>query len=268
MGLALPLMLTEPVLAEDFQATTILEIHHAPAGFVPQAALTSDAILEGVARRLELEKNFGMAEGPALWAKLRGVVEAKAIPGTNLVEVVVTGTSKQAAAELAHALAQAYQAENSGQVQKQGQPASETGLATEAPDGCYGPARERLIKPSQYQELIKQIDILKAQLAAIQGLEGEELVRKVMLQGLADSTIQRYYQQFLDVLIEEKNAEASGLGGQHPTRQAIQKKLDILRYYMTSAAQWVRESLELRLQQGERDLVGIRVAPTEGGKQD
>lgn len=253
--------------------------------------MTSSKILEQVVRELNLTREFGLPNDQVAVSYLRDMVDTDAIRGTDLINIKVTDLDRQRAADIANAIFASYRKIREDQINQQNQQAigvlegqlqeqeerlrqarvrmhkamKDYGIidiARFTGGGMRGGGDEvdtgetDLIRQSQKLifELKGDIGTLRAQIAALQGLEGDELIRKASNLGIDDVTIAKYYPQFNDLVLQEKQAEESGLGARHPTRLAIRSQLDTVKKFLTGAVVDVRESLGLKLQQAEAKL--------------
>lgn len=253
-------------------------------------ALTSAKVIQEVSRELNLAEEFGVPDGPAVVDRVKGMTRSNPIRGTDLVEVVVVDTDKQRAADIANAIWNSYKkvredqinqsnqqslAVLDGQLQEQEERLRQSrmkmhkamqdygiidiprfssmggGRGDEVDDGSASLLMKGKVNMF---ELTQRIETLRAQIGGLKDLEGDELIRKAPMLGIQDTTISKYYPQFNDLVLSEKQAEESGLGSNHPQRRAIRSQLDTVKNLLTNAVKDVRESLDLKLQQAEKEL--------------
>ena len=107
-------------------------------------------------------------------------------------------------------------------------------------------------------DLTKDVEKLRAQTAALKSLEGDALVRKAAMLGIEAPTIAKYYPQFNELVLREKQAADSGLGADHPERRGIRSQRETVQNLLTAATRDVRESLDIKLQQAEKKLGAAR----------
>ena len=253
-------------------------------------ALTSAKVIQEVSRELNLAEEFGVPDGPAVVDRVKGMTRSNPIRGTDLVEVVVVDTDKQRAADIANAIWNSYKkvredqinqsnqqslAVLDGQLQEQEERLRQArmkmhkamqdygiidiprfssmggGRGDEVDDGSASLLMKGKVNMF---ELTQRIETLRAQIGGLKDLEGDELIRKAPMLGIQDTTISKYYPQFNDLVLSEKQAEESGLGSNHPQRRAIRSQLDTVKNLLTNAVKDVRESLDLKLQQAEKEL--------------
>ncbi len=253
-------------------------------------ALTSAKVLEEAARELDLATEFGTPNGPNLVGRVRGMIRTEPIRGTDLVSIIVTDTDKQRAADVANGVWHAYRKVREdlinqqnqqalgvldGQLQEQEErlrqarmkmhkamvdydivdiPRFSSSLGGRGDEVDDGSANLIMRGKQNMFELEQSIEVLRAQIAGLQDLNGDELIEKASMLGIQDANIAKYGPQFKDLVLSEKQAEESGLGANHPTRRAIRSQLDTVKNYLTTAVVSVRESLAIKVSQAEKQL--------------
>jgi capsular exopolysaccharide synthesis family protein len=253
-------------------------------------ALTSAKVIEQVARDLDLATQFKMPDGPAVVDKVRRMIRTEPIRGTDLVQIVVTDIDKQRAADIANGVYKAYRLVREDSINQQNQQAlgvldnqlqaqeerlrmarikmhkamvesgaldiarfssAQGGRADEINDG----SGDIIMKNKLYMnELTMEIETLRAQIKGLQDLEGDDLIRRAAMLGIQDSTIQKYWPQFNELLLAEEQAVQSGIGPNHPDRQVIRGQLSTVREFLVRAVEDVRGALGTKLTQAEKQL--------------
>ena len=299
------------IMPEKFQASVLLEIKNVGQTKTPLdggmttgegavagtnliqthfEALTSAKVIEQVSRELNLSEEFGLPDGPMVVGRVRGMIRTSPIRGTDLVEVTVTDTDKQRAADVANGIWNAYKKVREDMINQQNQQAlgvldgqlqeqeerlrqarmkmhkamQDYGIIDiprfSSPGGGRGDEVDdgsaSLIMRGKVNmfDLTQEIETVRAQIGGLKNLEGDELIRKAAMLGIEDSTIGKYYPQFNDLVLSEQQAAESGLGANHPQRRAIRSQLDTVKNLLTNAVKDVRESLDIKLQQAEKKL--------------
>lgn len=253
-------------------------------------ALTSAKVIEQVVRDLDLPTQFKQADGPAVVERVRNMIQTEPIRGTDLVQIIVTDTDKQRAADIANGVYKAYRIVREDSINQQNQQAlgvldnqlqaqeerlrlarikmhkamvesgalditrfasAQGGRADEINDG----SADIIMKNKHYMnELTMQIETLRAQIKGLQDLEGDDLIRRAAMLGIEDATILKYWPQFNELLLAEDQATRSGIGANHPDRQVISGQLAAVRKFLIRAVDDVRGALGTKLAQAEKQL--------------
>ena len=299
------------IMPEKFQATVLLEVKNvgqtktpldggvtpgeyafASSNFIQTQfeTLTSAKVIEQVSRELNLAVEFGAPNDQAVVGRVRGMIGTDAIRGTDLVQIKVTDTDRQRAADIANGVYNAYRKVREDQINQQNQQAlgvlegqfqeqeerlrqarmkmhkamRDYGIIDVARYTSSGRSGDELVEDGSANiimkgkenifELDQEIETLRAQIGGLQGLEGDELIRKAAMLGIEDTTIAKYYPQFNDLILSEKQLAESGLGGNHPQRRAVRSQLDSVKNLLTKAVVDVKESLDIKLKQSEKKL--------------
>jgi polysaccharide biosynthesis transport protein len=264
--------------------------------------MTSAKVLERVVRELALTKEIGLPNDQATIRFVRGMVSTDPIRGTDLIAIKVTDQDRQRAADIANAISNSYLKVREDQINTQNQRAIGAlegqlqeqeerlrqarvkmhramkdyniidiarfsgggmgGRGDEVDTGEAGILQRGMVN---IFDLEQEIETLRAQIVGLQGLEGDELIRRAGMLGIEDATIQRYYPQFNDLLLQERQADEQGLGQRHPDRMAIRSQLDNIKKLLSEAVVDVRETLTLKLTQAEKKL---EVARSQSGDRE
>ena len=299
------------IMPEKFQASVLLEVKNVgltatplDGGMTPGErayagpnfiqtqfeTLTSAKVVEQVVRELHLTTEFRAPNDLAAVSRVRGMISTDAIRGTDLIQIRVTDTDRQRAADVANGLFNAYRKVREDQINQANQQALGVldgqlqeqeerlrqarmkmhkamrdygivdiprftspggGRGDEVDDGSGG----LLVKQKNYiHNLAQEIETLKVQMEALQGLEGDDLIRKAHMLGVDDATISKFYPQFNELVLKEKEVEESGLGSNHPDRRSLRSQLDSVKNILLKAVIDVRESLDIQLRKAEKQL--------------
>ncbi len=260
--------------------------------------MTSAKALEKVVRELNLVDRWGMPDEFSAVRRLQGMVRTRPIRGTDLIEIRVSDSERLRPAEIANEVYRAYRQVREEEINQQNQQV--LGLLDKQlneQEERVRQARVRMQKHMQEQRIVdlgrflrgggrgdevdtgeaaildrsrtsvfqleQEIETLRAQIAALQNLEGDDLIRKAGMLGLDDPTIKRFYPQFNELILQENQAEEQGLGQRHPARLAIRSQLDSIKGILTGAVTDLRGSLDIQLAQAEAKL-NVAREQTEG----
>jgi len=106
----------------------------------------------------------------------------------------------------------------------------------------------------QIFNLEQEIEILRAQINALKGLEDEDLIGKAGVLYLADPKIQKYYSQLNDLLLAENRTQQTGFDEHHPQRIAIRTQLDSIKKLLTRVVEDAQGHLPIKLKLAESRL--------------
>jgi capsular polysaccharide biosynthesis protein len=282
---------TEPT-ADAASASSENASGGSPVCFLQMAPeiITSDKVIGQVARDLDLPNRLQLANVEEVIERVRDMVRTEIIQGTDMVRIVVTDTDKQRALDIANGICKAYRLVREDSINQQNQQtlavldnqlqAQEERLRMaeikmqEAMVGSgvvglsrFGSAQQGradevdtndadiIMKNKVYMnELTLEIETLRAQIKAMQDLEGDDLIRRAAMLGIQDGTFQKYWPAFNDLVLSEEQATRSGIGPNHPDRQVIRAQLATVREFLVRAVEDLRGALGTKLAQAEKQL--------------
>ncbi len=239
-------------------------------------------VLYPVIDKLKLKERFSQDYGASLskdqtYLRLRSLLTLKQVRNTEVLDLSVTYTDPQAAAEMVNAVAESYQTKKREQKQdltssslQQLQTQIEvqnvkvremTGrLAKMRQDdptivdndsdramGAEDPRRQ--IVASKEEELGKSntsLAALNSQLGQVEMLKGDELLRAIPLLEINDPVVLKVFPLYQESLVAEAAMANSGLGPNHPKVKALRAQKNEYARQLTEQIESVRGALVIR----------------------
>ncbi|MBS0659879.1 MAG: polysaccharide biosynthesis tyrosine autokinase [Verrucomicrobia bacterium] len=239
-------------------------------------------VLYPVIDKLKLVQRFSQDYGTSIskeqaYLRLRNLLGLKQVRNTEVLDLSVTYTDPQSAAEMVNAVAESYQAKKreqkqdvtsssltqlQGQVESQKQKVNElqTRLAkmreadptiidndNDRSIGVEDPRRQ--VVASKEEELGKsntQLAALTSQLSEIEKLSGDALLRAIPTLEINEPTILKIFPLYQDLIATEAAMLNSGLGPQHPKIKALRAQKDVYASQLKDQIEAVRNSLSTR----------------------
>jgi len=116
-------------------------------------------------------------------------------------------------------------------------------------------------------EIEKSIAMLESNLETLQGLGGEELVKKAAGLDIADVDLRRRYYEYQELQRSEQAQIDSGLGSRHPNVIMTRNQIEQLREQCVEGAINYQGALDTRLKMAKKSLE-IAAGKTEDSKED
>lgn len=255
--------------------------------------ISSKEVLGRVVDDMGLIESFKAGSRLGAYRTLKGMLETEQRRGTDMIEIEVLHADPVLAADLANAVASAYEArrrelfrermelvdmrlaaEEEGLVEKV-RAAQErfVAVAEELGIGNIDPMRlarfgeaddtgglQELLQRMQGEvfDAEKALRTAESRVAAVAQLEGDALIRMAVPLGIDDPQLAARYEQYKQIQLEEIELRRSGVGEQHPKRAAAREKLEVVRGFLLESAEEMKAGLKegVEIARGEHFRLG------------
>jgi polysaccharide biosynthesis transport protein len=244
-------------------------------------------ILYPVIEDLKLQERWGGRIGAGLsreqaYALLRGKLDVEPVRNTDLLQISVFDQNPQLAAEIANKIVSVYQDKRieeekdilnravgsmKDEVNKQQQAVDDAAadvarirdaekivdLNPENLEDSNSPLNALVQKQeSEVNEIEAKVAMLQSQLAGIQHLKGEDLVRMFATLNIQDATTQKILPLYQEAVAVEASMLNSGLGEMHPKVKALRAQKQVYTRQLEEQVTIVRSALEKNLRTMEK----------------
>ena len=254
-------------------------------------------VLYPVIDKLGLVERFGADYGTKItkeqaYFRLRNLLSLKQVRNTEVLDLSVTYTDANQASIIVNAVAESYQTKKreqkqdltssslfqlNSQLEAQRVKVSEltAKLAKMRRDdptivdnendrtiGIEDPRKQVVAsKEEEFSKSNTQLAALNSQLAQIEKLKGDELLRAIPMLEINDPTILKVFPLYQEAVASEAAMMNSGLGRQHPKMKSLRAQKDVYARQLTEQIDSVRRSLEIKrnIAQSTNENVGRQV---------
>ena len=245
--------------------------------------ISSKEVLGRVVDELGLVDRWDTGTDLAAFRQLSAVVETEVERGTDMVAIEVLLPDAGEAAEVANAVTAAYEtrrrdmfktrraeveatlaAKEAEQEEKLAAAhtefiavAEKLGIANIDPDFLtrFGEADDTgglqgMLERMQAEVFAAQTALHQAEskVRAVEGLEGDQLIRMADTMGLADAALAARYESYKGMQLEQIELKRTGLGPGHPRWIALDEKLEATRGFLLEAADELKAGLAQNLE--------------------
>lgn len=249
--------------------------------------------LEKVVDNLNLQSRWNVDKDAAV-AKLKGLVDAENIKGTDLMSIRVRSTNKEDARDIADAVTKEYKSYRESlerkneeaqlaklrkAVQAQEDKVEERrkvlstivrtkGIVYKGTDSFYNEggvnedkgAKSALLTERQLEQ---EKTSLENQLNSLLKYDNEQLMAYAQSLDLPDGITRNLYPQYLEAKRQTEAIKKEGLGENHPTVRAAEDTIDRMKKQLDEGAKNLRETLQAQL-----DLTSDRLETVKSMKDD
>lgn len=129
-------------------------------------------------------------------------------------------------------------------------------ILSSSPRMKYSKTREDAYRQTvqNIDDLEQEIETLRAQMDMLPQLLGGEIVRSQLLYNILTPTIREVYPRYVDLTLDEAQAQQSGIGRQHPQLLEIRNQLEITKALLVDEVDDVHDSLAAKLKIAESRL--------------
>ena len=262
--------------------------------------ITSKNTLYQVIDSLKLDERWAITR-PQAFSKLYANVDTKEERGTDLITIEYFDTEAQVSANIANAVAAAYQNRRMSLERERSNNALDT-LQKQLSDQSdkVEEARLRMLDLAERYRIIdlaamqnrasqtgdpvtgtgtilmssmqdtytaeSNIAQIKMQIEKLSGLDGEQLIQSAAMLDINDASLQTLLPSYQRSLLEKRALLDSGLGPRHPKVRAAEGQLSQTKEMLEKAVVGVRTTLKTKLDMAERALALAR--DIEEGKKD
>ncbi len=243
---------------------------------------------------------YGFSSKEQAYFRLRGMIDIREVRNTELIQIVVSSTDRQEAAEIANRIAEEYQRKRiddqqewvnrsltqlQDEVSKQRTKVDQLRLAAQKiridnnvqdlnPDNLdQATLTENQILMSVENQVSSErlrVSSLRARYQAISQLSDDQVMRSITTLEIADPTISQVMPQFQTAASEEARLLQSGLGVNHPTVKSLRAQKEVMRGQLESQIKSLRSSLEANLRIAESSMAELekRLDESQQNQQD
>jgi len=104
---------------------------------------------------------------------------------------------------------------------------------------------------------------MRVQLGSLLKLQGEELIRGVIVLGVQVSTIQKVYPEYQSEIAHLAEAKKSGWGPRHPKVLGLEESIRLKKLHLTEAAETYKNNLKMQIENSNAMLADARVPPED-----
>ncbi len=244
-------------------------------------------ILYPVIEDLKLQERWAGRVGGAIsreqaYSILRGKLDVEPVRNTDLLQISVFDQTPQLAADIANKIVSVYQDKRieeekdilnravdsmKDEVSKQQQAVDDAAtevarirdaekivdLNPENLEDSNSPVNTLVLKQeSEVNEIEAKVAMLQSQLAGIQHLKGEDLVRMFATLNITDATTQKILPLYQETSALEASMLNSGLGEMHPKVKALRAQKQVYTRQLEEQVNIVRSALEKNLKTMEK----------------
>jgi polysaccharide biosynthesis transport protein len=264
-----------------------LPIHDPTLAPTVYEVIQRTGILYPVIEDLKLQERWGGRGAPGLsreqaYAILRGKLEVEPVRNTDLLQISVFDQNPQLAADIANKIVSVYQDKRieeekdilnravgsmKDEVSKQQQSVDDAAaevsrirdaerivdLNPESLEDTNSPLNSLVQKQEgEVNEVEAKVAMLQSQLAEIQHLKGEDLVRMFATLNITDATTQKILPLYQEAAALEASLLNSGLGEMHPKVKALRAQKQVYTRQLEEQVNIVRSALEKNLKTMEK----------------
>lgn len=243
---------------------------------------------------------YGFSSKEQAYFRLRGMIDIREVRNTELIQIVVSSTDRQEAAEIANRIAEEYQRKRiddqqawvnrsltqlQDEVTKQRSKVDQLRLAAQKiridnkiqdlnPDNVDEAmlAENQILMSVENQVSTERLRVssLRAKYQAISQLSDDQVMRSITTLEISDPTISQVMPQFQTAASEEARLLQSGLGVNHPTVRSLRAQKEVMRTQLDSQIKSLRTSLEANLRIAESSLAELekRLNESQQSQQD
>lgn len=243
---------------------------------------------------------YGFTSKEQAYFRLRGMIDIREVRNTELIQIVVSSTDRQEAAEIANRIAEEYQRKRiddqqawvnrsltqlQDEVAKQRTKVDQLRLAAQKiridnkiqdlnPDNVDEAmlAENQILMSVENQVSTERLRVssLRAKYQAISQLSDDQIMRSITTLEIEDPTISQVMPQFQTAASEEARLLQSGLGVNHPTVKSLRAQKEVMRTQLESQIKSLRTSLEANLRIAESSLAELekRLNESQQDQQD
>ena len=243
---------------------------------------------------------YGFTSREQAYFRLRGMIDIREVRNTELIQIVVSSTDRQEAAEIANRIAEEYQRKRiddqqewvnrsltqlQDEVSKQRTKVDQLRLAAQKiridnnvqdlnPDNLdQATLTENQILMSVENQVSTErlrVSSLRAKYQAISQLSDDQVMRSITTLEIEDPTISQVMPQFQTAASEEARLLQSGLGVNHPTVKSLRAQKEVMRGQLESQIKSLRSSLEANLRIAESSMAELekRLDESQQNQQD
>ena len=243
---------------------------------------------------------YGFSSKEQAYFRLRGMIDIREVRNTELIQIVVSSTDRQEAAEIANRIAEEYQRKRiddqqawvnrsltqlQDEVTKQRSKVDQLRLAAQKiridnkiqdlnPDNVDEAmlAENQILMSVENQVSTERLRVssLRAKYQAISQLSDDQVMRSITTLEISDPTISQVMPQFQTAASEEARLLQSGLGVNHPTVRSLRAQKEVMRAQLDSQIKSLRTSLEANLRIAESSLAELekRLNESQQSQQD
>lgn len=243
---------------------------------------------------------YGFTSKEQAYFRLRGMIDIREVRNTELIQIVVSSTDRQEAAEIANRIAEEYQRKRiddqqawvnrsltqlQDEVAKQRTKVDQLRLAAQKiridnkiqdlnPDNVDEAmlAENQILMSVENQVSTERLRVssLRAKYQAISQLSDDQIMRSITTLEIEDPTISQVMPQFQTAASEEARLLQSGLGVNHPTVKSLRAQKEVMRAQLESQIKSLRTSLEANLRIAESSLAELekRLNESQQDQQD
>jgi succinoglycan biosynthesis transport protein ExoP len=249
--------------------------------------MTARETLLKVVKRLSLDQNWHMTPEEAA-GRLERMIETEQERGTEIVTVTAWSTKSDEAAQIAKAVREAYEERRidseverfrrltqtvDSEINKQVVAVDKARLEmndlqkrhniVDRMPLTMGMNNTTVVQPSMdaadqarryFEELETGMMQMESQLKGLIGLKGEQLISGAMELGVQNSTIQKLYPEYQEMVATMKSLLKSGFGSKHPKIVGLQEGISVRYKQLLDAAEIFKSNLENKIAEGKKML--------------
>ena len=256
--------------------------------------MTARETLYNVVTRLNLEQVWHTTKEEAA-GRLERMIETEQERGTEIVTITAWSTKNDEAANIAKAVREAYESRRTegeqarfrrltqtteSEINKQLSavdkarlemndlqkrhnivdrvPLSIGGVSTVIQSGDDDAQMARTYENQLETSMMQMETTLKGLI----GLKGEQLIAGAMELGVQNSTIQKNYTEYLDLVSNHKSSLKSGFGPKHPKLVGLAEAIRVKNEQLLQAAQIFKDNLEIKIAESRKMLEDARKRTT------
>ncbi len=259
--------------------------------------MTARETLLKVVKRLSLDQNWHMSPDEAA-GRLERMLETEQERGTEIVTVTAWSTRSDEAAQIAKAVREAYEERRTeseverfrrltqtvdSEINKQVVAVDKARLemndiqkrhniVDKVPLNIGGFGGSMVIQPTAgdaeqarqyFNELETNMMQMESQLKGLIGLKGEQLIAGAMELGVQNSTIQKLYPEYQEMVASLQSSLKSGYGAKHPKIIGLKEGITVRYTQLLDAAEIFKNNLENRIAEGKK-LIDIAKRRVDG----
>ncbi len=245
--------------------------------------ITARETLMRVVRSMNLAKVWNLDNEQQAVDKLTRMVEPAEERGTEIIAIEVYSTKPKEAADLANAVADAYEERRKEQEKKRNEDAvNMLQMELESQERKVEEKRIAMLnimkkydivdlsgiagvfhsltgnvdngQTEDYKSMVlsttkmeQEVATMEAQLNVLKKLEGDQLIEQASTMNIEGLSIKEFWPKFQNAKLELESLKANGLGNKHPTVMGLRSQVAGLQTILADAVEGVKKSLDSRI---------------------